>query len=68
MDLNKILSTLTLIGANLPAYKALYDQVIAAFSEKDQAKLQEAYRLAMEENDAGFKRLEEKLAEAAKKE
>jgi hypothetical protein len=65
-DLSSILKTLTMVGTELPAYKALFDSVKSAFGEHDQAKLQEAYAAAMADNDAGHARLQALLAEAAK--
>lgn len=52
MDLQKILSSLVLIGSDLPAYKALFDQVVLAFAEDDQAALREAYEKAKARSDA----------------
>jgi hypothetical protein len=37
-----VVKTVQLIGSNLPAFEALFDQVKATFSESDQEVLQEA--------------------------
>lgn len=52
MDIRKIIETLLLIGADLPAYKALFDQVLDLFAEDDQAKLKDAYAQARARSDA----------------
>lgn len=49
MNIDAILKTMLLIGSNLPAYRQLLDQVIAAFSEDDQAKLKASYADALAE-------------------
>lgn len=43
MDIAKILETVALIGSDLPAYEALFAQVVTAFSGSDQDKLKQAY-------------------------
>lgn len=47
MDLGKILSTVVSIGADLPAYKQLFDQVVSTFGEKDQEVLRQTYADAL---------------------
>lgn len=51
MDLEKILSTVVAIGSDLPAYKLLFDQVVASFGEQDQAKLRQTYADALASAD-----------------
>lgn len=52
MDIAKIIQTMLLIGAELPAYKALFDQVVSAFSGEDQATLKQGYADALAAADA----------------
>lgn len=52
MNIEEIIKTMLLIGSDLPAYKALLDQVVAAFSEDDQALLQQTYADARKRSDA----------------
>jgi hypothetical protein len=52
MDLTKILGTVLQIGADLPAYKALFDQVVATFSDDDQAVLKARYAEMKAKSDA----------------
>ena len=47
MDIAKIIQTMLLIGADLPAYKQLLDQVIGAFSGDDQETLKQSYADAL---------------------
>lgn len=69
-DLTSILKMLPVIGpvvAAAPEFKAVFDQIVGTFGEDDQAVLQESYADLMAENDAGHKRLQDKLAAAAKR-
>ena len=66
MNLANVLRAMLEVGANLPAFKSLFDQAVGTFSEADQASLQAAYRDVMAENDAGHRRLQAKLAAAEK--
>lgn len=69
-NLSSILNLLPAVGpvvAALPQFKEVYDQIVGTFKEKDQAVLREAYADLMAENDEGHRRLQEKLAEAAKR-
>lgn len=43
MDIEKILTTVLMIGADLPAYEALLAQVMDLFDDTDQDKLKAAY-------------------------
>lgn len=52
--------------AALPAVKRLYDAGVSLLSEKDQATAQEAYADLIADNDDGHRRLQEKLAAAAR--
>jgi hypothetical protein len=47
LDLTAILKTMALIGSNLPAYKALLDQVVTAFTPQEQAELKASYEAAL---------------------
>lgn len=47
VSLDKVLATLLMIGSNLPAFKALFEQVISTFSEQDQATLKLEYAKAI---------------------
>jgi DNA invertase Pin-like site-specific DNA recombinase len=47
MNLDNILKTILLIGSDLPAYKALFDQVLGAFSENEQEILKQTYAEAI---------------------
>jgi hypothetical protein len=47
MNLDKLIQTVLMIGADLPAYKALFDQVVATFSETDQDAAKTAYADAL---------------------
>lgn len=51
MNLEVILRTMALIGSDLPAYKALLDEVFALFDPADQTKLQESYAQAVAASD-----------------
>ncbi len=43
LNLETILATIKLVGAETEAYRRLFNQVKALFSETDQAKLQQTY-------------------------
>jgi hypothetical protein len=45
--LTALLNTVLLVGSDLPAYKALFDQVVDMLSEDDQATAKEAYEKAL---------------------
>lgn len=49
MNFDKIMQTILLIGADTPAYKALFDQIIATMHSDDQAALQTAYDQALDD-------------------
>lgn len=55
MNLASIIATLAEVGSGLPAYKALFDQVVGAFSDSDQAELKAAYDRAMASSDAAHR-------------
>lgn len=59
MNLEKIIRTFAMIGADLPAYRALLDQALALFSERDQDTLKAAYAKAIEQADAAHKAAQE---------
>lgn len=53
MDVQKILAATLYVGAELPAFKALFDQVLTVFDENDQVVLKDAYAKAIaDSNDA----------------
>ena len=43
-----ILKTVVMIGSDLPAYKALFDDLVAMLSDEDQKAAKDAYAAAME--------------------
>lgn len=47
-----VLRALELAGTALPAFKALFDQVLGTFSEQDQDRLKQAYEAARQRSDA----------------
>jgi hypothetical protein len=68
--LASILALLPKVGpvvASLPEFKKVYDQIIATFGEHDQETLKEAYLDVIADNDAGHARLQDKLADAARR-
>ena len=70
VDLKTLLSVLPVVGAvtaRAVEFKALFDQVVATFSEDDQAVAKDAYSDLMQDNDEGFARLDAKLAAAEKR-
>ena len=69
-DITSLLKLLPAVGplvAAAPEFKKVYDQIVATFKEKDQAVLKEAYLDIIADNDAGHKRLQDKLAAAARR-
>lgn len=62
-----VIRAMTLVGSNLPAFKALLDQVMGLFDPADQSTLRAAYEDARKDNDEGHRRLQEKLAEASRR-
>jgi len=67
-DLTSVLKLLPAVGpvvAALPEFRKIYEQITATFDDKpDQDTLKEAYVDLMNDNDAGHKRLQEKLKRA----
>jgi len=59
MDLQKILNTIALLGSNLPAFKALFDQVVNAFDGDDQDVLKATYADMMSKSDAAHRAAQE---------
>lgn len=55
MNLAAILNTIAMLGSDLPAFKALYDLVVDAFDEKDQAVLKTAYAEMQAKSDAAHR-------------
>ena len=70
IDLETILravSAFTPAVAQLPAVKRLIDAGVSMLAEKDQAVAQAAYSDLIADNADGHRRLQDKLAEAAKR-
>lgn len=68
MNLLTLLNVLPVVGpalAGAKAFKDLYDAGVAMLKPQDQATAKLAYQDLIEDNDAGFARLDAKL-EAAK--
>lgn len=59
MDLDKIVKTMLLIGSELPAYRALFDQVLGLFDGADQDELKRRYSIAMQRSDEAHQRAQE---------
>lgn len=59
MDFDTILRTVGLVGAEFPAYKALFDQVVTLFDSDDQDELKRAYSIAMQRSDEAHQRAQE---------
>lgn len=55
------------VTAAIPQVKGLIDGVIGTLNPKDQETAKQAYADLMADNDAGFARLDAKLAEAEKR-
>lgn len=55
MNFEAIVKTLLMIGADLPAYRALFEQVVKLFEESDQERLKEQYAETMRIADAAHK-------------
>ena len=51
-DLASVLATVQLLGADSAAYRALFDQVLTLFGQKDQDALKEALAEAIERSDS----------------
>lgn len=69
-NLSSILALLPAVGpvvAALPEFKKVYDDIVATFHTDDQVVLRSAYEDLMADNDEGHARLQDKLAEAAKR-
>lgn len=43
-----ILKTVVMVGSDLPAYRALFDDLVAMLGEEDQRAAKDAYAAAME--------------------
>lgn len=63
----KILELLAAVGpviAALPAFRAVFDDIVGTFGETDQTLLKDAYADLMAANDATHARLQDKLRTA----
>jgi len=66
-NLENVLKALSLAGSATPAVAALVNLVTPLLDRRDQATLKEALADAQADNDEGHRRLQEKLASAAKR-
>lgn len=69
-DITSLLKLLPVVGpvvAAAPEFKAIYDQMVGTFNQRDQQVLREAYDDLVADNDEGHRRLQQKLAEAARR-
>lgn len=48
MSFDAIMRTISLIGSDLPAYKALFEQIVSTMHSEDQKTLKLAYSDAMD--------------------
>lgn len=53
-----LLKTVVMIGSDLPAYKALFDDLVAMMGEEDQQAAKDAYVVAMERAKAAHRAAE----------
>ena len=53
-----LLKTVVMIGSDLPAYKALFDDLVAMLGEEDQQAAKDAYVVAMERAKAAHRAAE----------
>lgn len=70
LAITSLLKMLPIVGpviAAAPEFKEVFDQIVDTFTEDDQALLKGAYQDLVADNDAGYARLDAKLAEAAKR-
>lgn len=47
MQLDKVIAAVLMIGSDLPAFKALFEQVLHSFGPADQATLRQTYAEAI---------------------
>lgn len=47
MSLDKVIAALLMIGSDLPAFKALFEEVVQTFGPADQATLRQTYAEAI---------------------
>lgn len=55
MNIEAVLKTFLMLGADYPAYRALFLQVLSLFDESDQDKLKAQYEEAIKQADAAHK-------------
>ncbi len=67
MNLDSILQILRSGADAATSFHQLFNQVVVTFSEVDQVKLKAAYAEARAASDAAHDRLQDKLADAAKR-
>lgn len=70
-NITSILKLLPAVGpvvAALPEFKKVFDQIVGTFNDDaDQHELKAAYADLIVDNDAGHRRIQEKLAAASKR-
>jgi hypothetical protein len=69
-NLSTILAALPVVGpiiAAAPEFKKLFDEAVATLHPRDQETAKAALADLMADNDAGHLRLQQKLADAAKR-
>lgn len=67
LNIGQILDTITKAGSHLPAFKALFDQVVETFGDADQATLKDAYSKARAASDQAHGDLQDKLDAASRR-
>jgi hypothetical protein len=68
LDIGKrLLAAIPSVVAAAPAFKEVWDDFVSLAKPADQPVLQQRYADLIAENDAGFQRLDDKLAEAEKR-
>lgn len=63
----RFLQAVTPAAAALPAVKAVFDVAVSTLSKPDEKEAKESYRDLIADNADGHRRLQEKLAEAARR-
>lgn len=55
----KILSSVAMVGSDLPAYKVLFNAILNMLSEQDQEKLKKSYEEALKRADEAHDRAQQ---------
>ena len=61
MNLQFVLNAMKMVGAELPAFKSLFEHALGTFSTHDQAKLKSAYEAEMSRSDDAHKAAQDAL-------